>query len=373
MTRDLSHSVAHSGEAGRGGALDALRFAAALLIVLYHYGAQAPVALAGLHPIFARGYLATDFFLILSGFVLGRAYGGQILAGRITLPAFLKRRLSRIWPAQLVVLAALASIVVASELAGVRPGHAEHFTPQGLVMQALMIQAWGMPGGGGWNHPSWSLSALVVCYAAFPLAWRRVSRLTSPAALLAMGLATVMAGDLLCLRLLHHTIYDLDFSLGVIRAAPLFLMGVCIARVVETGAPPVLVARLLSWLAFATLALLQVAGRMDLPSIVAIAAIVLGFGRLPVVRPSRLVEQGAKLSFALFVTHALTGLIWFGGLTLLAGKVAIPPWLHWGLWAGSLPAALVVAALFHHFVDAPVQAWLARRRAPRRVEAPSAA
>lgn len=373
MTRDMSHSVAHFGEVGRGGALDALRFAAALLIVLYHYGAQAPVELADVHPIFARGYLATDFFLILSGFVLGRAYGGQVLAGRITLPAFLKKRLSRIWPAQLVILAALAAIVVASELAGVQPGHPEHFTLTGLIMQALMVQAWGVPGGGGWNHPSWSLSALVACYAGFPLAWRWVSRMTSPAALLALGLTTVMVGDLICLKLLNHTIYDLDFSVGVVRAAPLFLMGICIARVVETGAPSVLVARMLSWLAFAALVLLQIAGRMDLPSIVAIAAIVLGFGRLPVVRPSRLIEQGAKLSFALFVTHALTGLIWFGGLAALTGRVVMPSWLHWSLWAASLPLALLVAGLFHHYVDEPVQAWLARRRAPRAVETPSAA
>ena len=366
MTRDLSHSLTRSGEKCRGGALDALRFAAALLIVLYHYGSEAPIALADLHPVFGRGYLATDFFLILSGFVLGRAYGGQILSGGIGMVAFLKKRLTRLWPAQLIILATMLVIVAGAGLAGDHPGHPANFTPLGLVMQALMIQAWGLPGGTGWNHPSWSLSALVVCYAAFPLAWRWISRMTSPAALLALGLGAVMLGDLVCLRLFHHTIYDLDFRLGVVRAAPLFLLGICIARVVETGAPSVRMARVLAGVAFVVLIMLQVAGRLDLPSIVAIAAVVLGLGRLPVLRPSRLVEQGAKLSFALFVTHALTGLLWFGGLDLLTAHQTLAPWLHWSLWALSLPLSLVVAGLFHHVVDEPVQAWLARRRIVRR-------
>lgn len=373
MTRDLSHSLARSAPAGRGGALDALRFAAALLIVLYHYGAEAPLTLTDLHPVFGRGYLATDFFLILSGLVLGRAYGGQILAGRVTLAGFLKKRLTRLWPAQLIVLAVMGLIVLAAELAGDRPVHPGNFTPLAMLMQAFMVQAWGAPGGGGWNHPSWSLSALLVCYAAFPLIWRGVSRLTRPATLLALGLTAMMGADLVCKAVFHHTLYDLDFSLGVVRAAPLFLLGVCIARMVELGAPSVPMARVLAGLAFVAFVMLQIAGRVDLPSLICIAVIVWGFGRLPVNRPSALIEQGAKLSFALFVTHALTGLMWFGALETLTRKVALAPWLHWGLWALSLPLALVVAALFHRFVDEPVQTWLAKRRAPRPAEAPSVA
>lgn len=375
MTRELSHSVTRSGQGSRGGALDGLRFAAALLIVLYHYGSEAPIALADLHPVFSRGYLATDFFLILSGFVLGRAYGGQILSGSVGVVAFLKKRLTRLWPAQLIILAAMLIVVSGAQLVGQQPDHPDNFTPLALMMQALMVQAWGVTGGGGWNHPSWSLSALVVCYAAFPAVWRWISRMTNPAALLALGLATVMAGDLFCLRVFDHAIYDLDFSLGAVRAAPLFLLGICIARVVETGAPSVLIARMLAGLAFASLVMLQIAGRMDLPSIVAIAAVVLGLGRLPVLKPSRLVEQGAKLSFALFVTHALTGLVWFGALGVLTPHLPAAPWLHWGLWALSVPLSLVAAGLFHHYVDEPVQTWLARRRGVRRpaADTPAAA
>lgn len=375
MTRELSHSGASRPGQGRGGALDALRFVAALLIVLYHYGADAPSPLAALHPVFARGHLATDFFLMLSGFVLGRAYGAQILGGRIGLVAFLRKRITRVWPGQLIVLAAMGAVVGLALLVGLQPQNPEHYRPTAMLMQVFLVQAWGVAGGDGWNQQSWSLSALIACYALFPLLWRAVSRVSSPVALFAFGLATVMAGDLACRALFNHSIYDLGYSLGVIRAVPMFLLGVCIARIVEQGAPSVPAARTLAVLALAGLVLLQIAGRIDLPSIVAIALIVLSFGRLPVARPSALIEQGAKLSFALFITHALTGLVWFGALSVLRDKVALAPWMDWALWAGSVPAALVVAGLFHYLVDEPLQAWLNRRpaRARAAAEAPSAA
>jgi len=361
MARELSQSVTTSPPAGRGGALDALRFVASLLIVLYHYGSEAPVMLESLHPVFARGYLATDFFLILSGFVLGRAYGAQVLSGRIGLLGFLKKRVSRIWPAQLVVLALLAIIVALAAVVGIAPEHPENFTPTAMIMQMFMVQAWGIDGGGGWNHQSWSLSALVVCYAAFPMAWMALSRLKSPSVLLALGLLTVVLGDLVCVAAFGHHIYDLNFHLGVIRAVPLFLLGVCIARVVEQGRPPVLMARTLAALSLIIVAALQVFGRFDLPSIIAIAGVVLGFGRLPVARPSKTVEQGAKLSFALFITHGLTGLVWFGALGAVESRFDLPAWVLWTLWAGAVPAALITAALFHTLVDDPIQTWLAPR------------
>ena len=354
---------------GRGGALDLLRFLAAMLIVVYHFGQDAPVSLDALHPVFGRGYLATDFFLILSGYVLGRAYGGQVMSGRIGPVRFLGKRVQRLWPAQVIVLACLALVVMASALVGIRPNNPENFTPQAFAMQLVFAQAWGIPGGGGWNHQSWSLSALIVCYAAFPLLWGWISRMKSSVAMLALGMLAVVGGDLLCTALLGRPIYDLEFHFGLIRALPLFLLGLCIAKVVEQNKPSLMVAPLLGWLAAATLVLLQVAGRFDLASIVAIAAVVLACGRTPVAKPSRLIEQGAKLSFALFITHSLTGLLWFGALQVLEARVDLPAAVHWLLWAGSLPAALVVALVFHHLVDTPVQTWLARRLKSRQTAA----
>ena len=60
-----------------GASLDVLRFLAALFILLFHYGSNAPRDLETIVPVFRQGWLATDFFLMLSGYVLSRAYGRQ--------------------------------------------------------------------------------------------------------------------------------------------------------------------------------------------------------------------------------------------------------------------------------------------------------
>jgi len=162
-----------------------------------------------------------------------------------------------------------------------------------------------------------------------------------------------------------------------VRAAPLFLLGVCIARVVEQGAPSTPAAALLAALSLVVLVLLQISGRHDLPSLIAIAAIVLSFGRLPVKRPSALVEQGAKLSFALFITPSPTGLVWFGALDAFRAGVGLPPWLDWTIWSLSIPAALVAAWLFHVLIDDPLQKWLTPKLKAKagaaRTESPAAA
>lgn len=363
---DPARIEAGRANGGRGGGLDALRFLASLLIVLYHFGTEAPVPLDQLHPVFDRGFLATDFFLILSGYVLGQAYGAQVLSGRIGTGRFVVKRLSRLWPGQAIMLAALAVVVALSALAGFAPAHPEHFSLKAFWMQLLLIQAWGLPGGSGWNMPSWSLSALLICYAIFPLAWRWVSDVHSRLLPIAFGLTCILCGDLICRQVMGHPISDLPLHLGVLRAAPLFLLGVCIARTVQQGAPSLRIARDTAWASVAALIVLQLIGRLDMASIAAIAALVLAWGRLPVKRPSATIEAAAKLSFALFITHTLAGLVWFGATGVIERRLHPPGAIEWLLWALAFPFALIVAGLFHRYVDQPLQDWLAPRLAGRR-------
>ncbi|NBU27345.1 MAG: acyltransferase, partial [Caulobacteraceae bacterium] len=129
---------------------------------------------------------------------------------------------------------------------------------------------------------------------------------------------------------------------------------------------PVLLAQGLGWLSAGALVLLQVAGRFDLVSLAAIAAIILACGVVPVARPSKMIEEGAKLSFSLFITHAITGLVWFGVTDILTAQLDLPVAVQWVLWGLSVPAALLFAGLFHVLVDGPLQAWIARRLKARR-------
>ncbi len=79
--------------------LDGLRGVAALMVIFYHIGeafATSPVDQCVNH-----GYLAVDFFFVLSGFVIGYAYDGRWAKG-MTTGNFLLRRIIRLQPMVLV-------------------------------------------------------------------------------------------------------------------------------------------------------------------------------------------------------------------------------------------------------------------------------
>ncbi len=74
--------------------LDGLRGVAAIMVVAFHiFEAHAT---NHLDQLINHGYLAVDFFFVLSGFVVGYAYDDRW--GRMTLSGFFKRRLVRLQP-----------------------------------------------------------------------------------------------------------------------------------------------------------------------------------------------------------------------------------------------------------------------------------
>lgn len=74
--------------------LDGLRGVAAVMVVAFHiFEAHAP---SRFEQVINHGYLAVDFFFLLSGFVVGYAYDDRW--GNMTLGGFFKRRLIRLQP-----------------------------------------------------------------------------------------------------------------------------------------------------------------------------------------------------------------------------------------------------------------------------------
>ncbi len=74
--------------------LDGLRGIAAILVVFFHlFEAHSS---GHLDQVINHGYLAVDFFFVLSGFVVGYAYDDRW--NKMTIGAFFKRRLIRLQP-----------------------------------------------------------------------------------------------------------------------------------------------------------------------------------------------------------------------------------------------------------------------------------
>lgn len=164
--------------------LDGLRGVAAMLVVWYHVfeGFQ----FAGNKPVIDfinHGYLAVDFFFMLSGFVIGYAYDDR-WGKSLTTDGFFRRRLIRLHP--MVMLGALIG-AISFLLTGMERWDGTHstllLTLIALICSWLMIPA--LPGmqrdvrGNGemfpLNGPCWSLFFEYIGNILYALIIRRLS------------------------------------------------------------------------------------------------------------------------------------------------------------------------------------------------------
>src|SRR4029079_9830651 len=76
--------------------VDGLRAVAVLLVVLYHVGVPGPQG----------GFIGVDVFFVISGYLITSLLFLEAQQGRIGLAAFYARRVRRLFPAMLVVVAA---------------------------------------------------------------------------------------------------------------------------------------------------------------------------------------------------------------------------------------------------------------------------
>ncbi|MET0545566.1 MAG: acyltransferase [Caulobacterales bacterium] len=366
----------------RGGWLDALRFIVAVLIILHHFQAAGPVPLAqAIHPVFKEGgFLLTNFFLIDSGYVLMRIYGYDVSRGRMTGSDFFLKRFLRVYPGHLIMLTVLVTAVLLSEAAGVPPRAPEWFRWDQLFAQFTLTQSLGVPGGIGWNAATWSVSALIGCYLAFPYVLRILISLKPWTALFGMAAVYLIANQLTWV-FLDSPIYQMPMVYGLIRALPLFALGMTLAVFSErVWVNP----RLAGWtmlLAFLGLATAQYFGKNALISLFLISLIILGAGAIPVTKPSKFVERAAIVSYAMFVSNEVVRIIYFGFANVAIARFDLNVSLQWALWFAGFVLAIVFAFVFSDLVDQPIQnkikAWLKTRRkavaTPREPVAPSIA
>lgn len=111
MTYRTSAASAFADSKPHYAILDGLRGVAALTVIWYHVFEG--FATSPLDQKFNHGYLAVDFFFILSGFVVGYAYddrwAGRRAGGGMRMRDFLKRRIVRLHP--MVVLGSVLGAV----------------------------------------------------------------------------------------------------------------------------------------------------------------------------------------------------------------------------------------------------------------------
>ncbi|ESQ87540.1 hypothetical protein ABAC460_19625 [Asticcacaulis sp. AC460] len=348
--------------ARRGGAsLDVLRFLAAAFILLFHFGPSAPLNLRLVSPIFEQGWLATDFFLMLSGFVLSRAYGDRLTRSQMRPTHFFLKRFARLWPSHVVVLLTFAAFIVTATLLGFPPNHGDHYGLNALFAQAFMVHGWGIIGTPTWNIPTWTLSALLVCYGLFAVYARWVH--DRPLIILAgVAVAVLAMGHILAETVAKHAFADLPLAWGLLRAIPLFILG----NLIERATASLRLSQALFW-PLVTFALAGAVGLALLPRhlildtvILTLLGTVLAVSGAVTFREMPVSQRLGRASFALFLVHSLVGAVWFSLTPKVVAMLDLGFAAQWALWATALLAAMITAFLFDAVVDKPLSAWVSK-------------
>lgn len=130
-----------SSKSARFVALDGMRGVAALFVAVGHYIGGFP------------SYLAVDFFLLLSGFVLAHRY---LYSGAVSFREFVVARLARLYPLHLLALFAFAGVYLLRFRHWPNYADGNVFT---FIVNLLLLQNVGLtPTELTWNVPSWSIS-----------------------------------------------------------------------------------------------------------------------------------------------------------------------------------------------------------------------
>jgi peptidoglycan/LPS O-acetylase OafA/YrhL len=139
--------------------LDSLRGFASLGIILWHYRAhfRAVPLLSVFEPFYRAGFYCVDFFFVLSGVVLAKAYLTE--SRRSDLRGNLVRRLARLYPLHLATL--IAAGLLQLILVGVlhRPAFVlTHNDLYHFFLSLSLSNYIGLQRGMSFNGPSWSIS-----------------------------------------------------------------------------------------------------------------------------------------------------------------------------------------------------------------------
>ena len=359
--------------------LDGLRGVAALLVVWYHVfeGFQ----FAGNKPIIDfinHGYLAVDFFFILSGFVVGYAYDNR-WGKTLTLGGFFRRRLIRLQP--MVCMGALIG-AASFLLSGMERWDGTHatlwLTFLAFVCGCLMLPALpGMPrevrGNGEMfplNGPCWSLFFEYVGNIVYALFIRRLS--TRLLAVLSFALCCALAWFAVTAQSgygsigVGWTVDRTNILGGSLRMLCSFTMGLLLSRIFK----PIHYARGAFWTSAALLLIifhvpyihsdgaLSLNGIFEAACIIAVFPLVVWYaasGKTTDIASTRICRFLGDISYPLYIVHY--PLMYAFYMWLIKTRQYT---LHetWPAALAVVAGSIILAWLCLKLYDMPVRKWL---------------
>ena len=317
---------------------------------------------------FFEGYLAVDFFFVLSGFVLAYAYGERLRAG-MTAGEFMSLRLVRLYPLYLLAVA-LSAITALPDLA--------HASFRGVVALNLVAAALFLPSPTNYdlfpfNVPAWSLFFELAANAVLGVAGRRASaRALAAFVAIAGGLliCAVVAGVLgfrtVGFGAMDHGYEWTTLGAGILRVAYSFPAGILVYVIWARWRPSrnvpwlVVVGALMAILVANPPATYRAAFDLTATVLVFPCLVWLGASSAATGWSARVFTRLGFASYALYILHApLYSLV---SALLTAADIVGP--FAWPTAVVYILCVLAVAIAVDAWFDQPVRRLLARAMIP---------
>lgn len=362
--------------------LDGLRGVAALLVVFYHihegfaFASGAPVIGTINH-----GYLAVDFFFMLSGFVIGYAYDDR-LHRSMSLADFARRRLIRLHP-MVIFGAIVGTICFAIQGCTQWDGTQVSWTSIMLALLCAMLFIPAIPGcsyevrGNGeafpLNGPAWSLFFEYIGNIIYALFISRCRTRVVGALAVVLGLCLAVytwtdasgAGSLS----VGWTMADYGILTGSLRMLFPFTCGIFLSRIFK----PVAIKGAF-WICSAILLALFIVpvlptdGAICLNGVYESACIIVAFpilvwlgasGQTRDAFSNRVCKFLGDISFPLYITHYPVMYLFYKWLMDTEQYTMAETW---PVALGVMALNILVAYAALRLYDEPVRRWLSRRK-----------
>ncbi len=357
--------------------LDGLRGIAAIIVVLFHH-LEPHSGFNRFEQVLNHGYLAVDFFFLLSGYVISYAYDDRW--GSMGMKDFIKRRLIRLQPMIIVGSLIGALLFYFQDSPGMGWGGI-HEVPVWKTLLVMVIGCTLIPVGKGldirgWremhplNGPSWSLFFEYIANLVYALVLRHVSKVVLTilvviaAAFTTQYLLAGQSGDMIG----GWTIDDpTQLRIGFTRLAFPFLAGLLLARVAKLKYTKH--AFLFASILLVTLLIVPRIGGEDhvwqnglyecfcimifFPFIVWLGA----GGKVESKKTHAICQFLGDISYPIYITHYPICYVYMAWVT--NGNLSLAESWPYGLLA--VAASITVAYLSMKFYDLPVRDWLRKR------------
>lgn len=292
-----------------------------MAVVMQHFSATAQLLCAVSIPsLVPHGYLAVDFFFVLSGFIMSYTYLSSFETHQPhAFRSFLAKRVARIVPLNVAVLVALMILgAISVEVLGRNVFFTSDDLPFDLLANLLMLQGLGI--GTNLNGPSWSISTEFAAYILFPgyvlLVFNRRKLISIPALVLAVSILCWQAS-------LHPRLSLASDATGdqLVRCFTEFAIGMGSYRLYRDPRAALLIGSDTAAFSLAAAMIGCLLMRMDLPFALLcpflIATLAQNRGRMDRLLSGRAVYFLGLVSYSLYLIHGVFRPIWLEAIRAL--------------------------------------------------------